>query len=471
MPEQTPITQSTTDQPPQIQNDQQEEAEKIKSQLEGIISESLPPSQPNSKIILITIILTLSATVAYLLYNQPKDNQTTSINSYQDCVAAGYPIMESYPEQCATPDGRTFTNTPTEATETRDQPSNPITNLITFTDQEERFSFQHNSDLEIYQSPDGVYGLSIVDNQNEYNHQMTIIPSESINKSRFRDEYEYLNNLQIGEHYLELAQDNFANFESKAGDYVTLTRQNDAYVNTYQAKLFTGHREYIPTEVYIINHESNTIIFEIMWWSKQGHEITSEKPIYLEAYNQILSTFQFINPSNLNYLMPELPLPAGLEPAQLKNYQQIDNSHYSAFLKLNMNHPIESSIFRSGYLISPLNSNAWKVLYEIIETGQASNNPYLIWKESDLYYTVIVDTNGAGSGEGIAKLLSINLISNSWNNLHCFYYTPENFNQFISTIPQSESLSKKIIQYQDISEINNSRTENPSCSNFNIIFP
>lgn len=32
------------------------------------------------------------------------------IESYDDCVAAGYPIMESYPEQCSTPDGRTFTN-------------------------------------------------------------------------------------------------------------------------------------------------------------------------------------------------------------------------------------------------------------------------------------------------------------------------------------------------------------------------
>lgn len=43
------------------------------------------------------------------------DRDTTSalteINSFDDCVAAGYPIMESLPEQCATNDGRTFTNT------------------------------------------------------------------------------------------------------------------------------------------------------------------------------------------------------------------------------------------------------------------------------------------------------------------------------------------------------------------------
>lgn len=32
-----------------------------------------------------------------------------SVNSYAECVAAGYPILETYPEQCRTPDGRTFT--------------------------------------------------------------------------------------------------------------------------------------------------------------------------------------------------------------------------------------------------------------------------------------------------------------------------------------------------------------------------
>jgi hypothetical protein len=33
----------------------------------------------------------------------------TTIDSFEECAAAGYPIMESYPEQCMTPDGRSFT--------------------------------------------------------------------------------------------------------------------------------------------------------------------------------------------------------------------------------------------------------------------------------------------------------------------------------------------------------------------------
>lgn len=32
-----------------------------------------------------------------------------SITTFEACAAAGLPIMESYPERCTTPDGRTFT--------------------------------------------------------------------------------------------------------------------------------------------------------------------------------------------------------------------------------------------------------------------------------------------------------------------------------------------------------------------------
>lgn len=35
-------------------------------------------------------------------------SQTQEISSFDDCAAAGNPVMESYPMQCRTPDGRTF---------------------------------------------------------------------------------------------------------------------------------------------------------------------------------------------------------------------------------------------------------------------------------------------------------------------------------------------------------------------------
>ncbi len=37
------------------------------------------------------------------------------VKSFEACVAAGYPVMESYPRQCKTPDGRTYAEEPTPA--------------------------------------------------------------------------------------------------------------------------------------------------------------------------------------------------------------------------------------------------------------------------------------------------------------------------------------------------------------------
>lgn len=40
-------------------------------------------------------------------YHQGK---LTNINSYEECVAAGYPVQDSYPERCLTPGGGGYTN-------------------------------------------------------------------------------------------------------------------------------------------------------------------------------------------------------------------------------------------------------------------------------------------------------------------------------------------------------------------------
>jgi len=44
------------------------------------------------------------------VYDETDDNSDDIIDSYEDCVEAGYPIMESYPEQCMTDDNTVFVN-------------------------------------------------------------------------------------------------------------------------------------------------------------------------------------------------------------------------------------------------------------------------------------------------------------------------------------------------------------------------
>lgn len=43
------------------------------------------------------------------VWKYQQTSKVAQINSFEECAQADYPILESYPEQCRTPDGRNFT--------------------------------------------------------------------------------------------------------------------------------------------------------------------------------------------------------------------------------------------------------------------------------------------------------------------------------------------------------------------------
>lgn len=51
--------------------------------------------------------LILGGAIGYLLGYE--HGSEVKITSFEECAAAGNPIMESYPERCTTKDGTTFT--------------------------------------------------------------------------------------------------------------------------------------------------------------------------------------------------------------------------------------------------------------------------------------------------------------------------------------------------------------------------
>lgn len=54
--------------------------------------------------ILMLLALVFAAIISRVLWSKP----TSPVTSFDECVAAGYPILESYPVQCKTPNGQTF---------------------------------------------------------------------------------------------------------------------------------------------------------------------------------------------------------------------------------------------------------------------------------------------------------------------------------------------------------------------------
>lgn len=63
------------------------------------------------KRIIAILLFLLAAGVVIFLILYPKFKETKlrpQVKDFEDCVKAGYPVMESYPRQCSLPSGRFF---------------------------------------------------------------------------------------------------------------------------------------------------------------------------------------------------------------------------------------------------------------------------------------------------------------------------------------------------------------------------
>lgn len=59
-------------------------------------------------------LLVILLVIGIFLWKSQSNSNIKAINSFEDCAKAGYPIMESFPEQCRVPGGKTFTKQVTE---------------------------------------------------------------------------------------------------------------------------------------------------------------------------------------------------------------------------------------------------------------------------------------------------------------------------------------------------------------------
>jgi hypothetical protein len=70
--------------------------------------------------LILLVIVIILGTAAWFFMREKAPQTTTveptpTVTSFEECAAAGYPVMESNPRQCKTPDGRTYAEEPTPA--------------------------------------------------------------------------------------------------------------------------------------------------------------------------------------------------------------------------------------------------------------------------------------------------------------------------------------------------------------------
>lgn len=110
------------------------------------------------------LAIAIASTAGYFVFSQNLKEKVASINSFEDC-AKHYPVMESYPEQCKTPDGKYFTR---ELSEEEKHPLVPSTepspsaaadetaNWKTYTNTKYGFSIKYPETVRIEAPPQGV---------------------------------------------------------------------------------------------------------------------------------------------------------------------------------------------------------------------------------------------------------------------------------------------------------------------------
>ncbi|KKQ77276.1 MAG: hypothetical protein US98_C0008G0013 [Parcubacteria group bacterium GW2011_GWC1_38_6] len=60
------------------------------------------------KTVIFLVVIIILGIVAYILAPKLDTEPKLTVNNFNECVSAGYPILESYPRQCNTLEGKNF---------------------------------------------------------------------------------------------------------------------------------------------------------------------------------------------------------------------------------------------------------------------------------------------------------------------------------------------------------------------------
>lgn len=60
------------------------------------------------KFLFFLFVAAMLLTIALLAQHKTRLSASRKIKTFEDCAAAGYPVMESYPRQCTLPSGKFF---------------------------------------------------------------------------------------------------------------------------------------------------------------------------------------------------------------------------------------------------------------------------------------------------------------------------------------------------------------------------
>ncbi|MFA6272400.1 MAG: PsbP-related protein [Patescibacteria group bacterium] len=231
--------------------------------------------------------------------NTSNTNTVVTINSFAECEAAGYPVMESYPRQCAA-GGKTFTEviTNTNTSANTNSGFNPHSNTNTALNTN---TFAVTAEWELYVS-------------DRYNYKVKYPANGSYSELGSgisgSDDLGYIVDFQIGNDMVVRVNtsDNSAGVESLED---VLASNMPKYISedaTYEEKTINGERAFVFMNIVkdssgnekVVGANTMFITDDIFYQISTGNQLSPEFSSEREAlYNSFVSTFQFTSDTTM----------------------------------------------------------------------------------------------------------------------------------------------------------------------------
>jgi hypothetical protein len=124
-----------------------------------------------------------------------------------------------------------------------------------------------------------------------------------------------------------------------------------------------------------------------------------------------------------------ITIPSGITKEQFAKFFELGTDKFALVQQASMN----TGFFNdpkpySGIWYAAVGDQEWKPFLEIKnDRSYTENNPFYLWNEGAKIKLLISDNRGAGSGEGIAKIIISENGGKNWKTERCFYFVPDKY--------------------------------------------
>jgi hypothetical protein len=127
-------------------------------------------------------------------------------------------------------------------------------------------------------------------------------------------------------------------------------------------------------------------------------------------------------------------LPADVLPDQITSTYSIGDHYYALAVELNVNYNVPAlrgRIVSWHGVLQRHGRQSWEKFFTIVDPQSAgkvtSYNPVGVFYEHETLYVDIVNSLGAGSGEGQLTRLASTDNDRGWRRVGCYYFVPERY--------------------------------------------